>query len=232
MKGFLRTEDGQRAQNPDMGTASVTPWIPASDRFETHAVKMLFTIRRLLASGTHALSPGNDGMLFAQFHNQIGIQPTQRSLSKTIKEVFTMQLGEIMTRDVEVVNLNAPLKEAAAMMKKLDVGMVPVCDGDTLKGAVTDRDITIRATAEGCDPNTTKVCDVMSNDLAYCFEDQDIEEAMSLMEAQQIRRLPVLNRNKQLVGIVSLGDLAVHSGQKEMVGDTLKEVSRPAIPRR
>jgi CBS domain-containing protein len=137
-----------------------------------------------------------------------------------------------MTRDVEVVNFNAPLQEAAAMMRELDVGMVPVCDGNTLKGTITDRDITVRATAAGCDPKGTKVCDVMSSDPAYCFEDQEIEDAMSLMEAQQIRRLPVLNRDKQLVGIVSLGDLAVHSGQKEMVGDTLKEVSRPAIPRR
>jgi len=143
-----------------------------------------------------------------------------------------MQLGEIMTRDVEVVNFDAPLQEAAAMMKSLDVGMVPVCDGNTLKGTLTDRDTTIRATAAGRDPTTTKVCDVMSTNLVYCFEDQEVEEAMSLMEAQQIRRLPVLSRDKRLVGIVSLGDLAVHSGEKEMVGDTLKEVSRPAIPRR
>lgn len=143
-----------------------------------------------------------------------------------------MQLGEIMTRDVEVVGLEAPLQEAAAMMKSLDVGMVPVCDGKTLKGTITDRDITVRATAEGCDPATTKVRDIMSTDIAYCFEDQEIEEAMSLMEAQQIRRLPVISRDKHLVGIVSLGDLALHSGEKEMVGDTLKEVSRPSIPRR
>ncbi|HEX2929504.1 MAG TPA: CBS domain-containing protein [Candidatus Binatia bacterium] len=143
-----------------------------------------------------------------------------------------MQLGEIMTRDVEVVGLEAPLQVAAALMKSLDVGMVPVCDGKTLKGTITDRDITVRATADGCDPASTKVCDIMSTDIAYCFEDQEIEEAMSLMEAQQIRRLPVLSRDKRLVGIVSLGDLAVHSGEKEMVGDTLKEVSRPAIPRR
>src|SRR5262245_61024258 len=143
-----------------------------------------------------------------------------------------MQLGEIMTREVEVVNFNAPLQKAAVMMKNLDVGMVPVCDGEKLKGTLTDRDITIRATAEGCDPTRTKVCDIMSTNIAYCFEDQDIEEAMSLMEAQQIRRLPILSRDHRLVGIVSLGDLAVHSGEKEMVGDTLKEVSRPAIPRR
>jgi CBS-domain-containing membrane protein len=72
----------------------------------------------------------------------------------------------------------------------------------------------------------------MSTDVAYCFEDQEIEEAMSLMEARQIRRLPILSREKRLIGIVSLGDLAVHAGQNELLGDTLKEVSRPALPRR
>jgi CBS domain-containing protein len=143
-----------------------------------------------------------------------------------------MRLGEVMTRDVEVVSSNTSLKEAAAQMKSLDVGLMPVCDGDELKGTLTDRDITVRATAEGLDPLETRVSEIMSTDIAYCFEDQEIEEAMSLMEARQIRRLPVLTREKRLVGIVSLGDLAVHAGQNELLGDTLKEVSRPAIPRR
>jgi CBS domain-containing protein len=143
-----------------------------------------------------------------------------------------MNLGELMTRDVEVIAPDASLKDAAAVMKDLDVGLLPVCDGQTLRGTLTDRDITIRATAEGLDPSTTKVSDVMSPDISYCFEDQDVGEAMSLMEAQQIRRLPILTREKRLVGIVSLGDVAMHSGEKEMVGATLKEVSRPAIPRR
>src|SRR5262245_21632846 len=107
-----------------------------------------------------------------------------------------MQLGEIMTRDVEVVDFEAPLQEAAAIMRELDVGMVPVCDGAALKGTVTDRDITVRGVAAGCDPTSTKVGDVMSGDLVYCFEDQEVEEAVSLMEAQQIRRLPILNRDK------------------------------------
>ena len=143
-----------------------------------------------------------------------------------------MNLGELMTRDVEVIAPDASLKDAAAVMKDLDVGLLPVCDGQTLRGTLTDRDITIRATAEGLDPSTTKVSDVMSPDISYCFEDQDVGEAMSLMEAQQIRRLPILTREKRLVGIVSLGDVAMHSSEKEMVGATLKEVSRPAIPRR
>lgn len=143
-----------------------------------------------------------------------------------------MRLGEIMTRDVEVIGSNALLKEAAAKMKDLDVGLIPVCEGDELKGTLTDRDITVRATAAGRSPSKTKVFDIMSKEIAYCFEDQEIEEAISLMEARQIRRLPILSREKRLVGIVSLGDLAVHAGQRELLGETLKEVSRPAVPRR
>jgi CBS domain-containing protein len=143
-----------------------------------------------------------------------------------------MRLGEIMTRDVEVIGSNAPLKEAAAKMKELDVGLIPICDGDRLKGTLTDRDITIRATAEGKNPSKTKVSAIMSTDIAYCYEDQEIEEAVSLMETRQIRRLPILNRDQRLVGIVALSDLAMHAGQNEMIGETLKEVSRPAAPQR
>lgn len=143
-----------------------------------------------------------------------------------------MRLAEVMTRHVEVVGAGASLKEAAKKMKQLDVGLIPVCESDELKGTLTDRDIAIRATAEGRDPSKTKVSDIMSEDITYCFEDQEIQEAMSLMEARQIRRLPILNRKKRLVGIVSLGDLAVHAGESEQTGETLKEVSRPAVPRR
>jgi CBS domain-containing protein len=143
-----------------------------------------------------------------------------------------MQLREIMTPNVEVVKTDAVLKEAAAKMKQLDVGLMPVCDGDTLTGMLTDRDITVRATAEGRNPSKTKVADVMSTDVAYCFEDQEVEEAVSLMEVRQIRRLPILSRDKHLVGIVSLGDIAVHTGDRNLAGETLREVSEPAFPKR
>ena len=123
-----------------------------------------------------------------------------------------MELREIMTRNVEVVSADTTLKEAATKMKVLDVGLIPVCDGNRLQGILTDRDITIRATADGRDPTKTKVADVMSTDIAYCLEDQEIEDAASLMEVRQIRRLPVLNRDKCLMDIVSLGDIAVHGG--------------------
>jgi CBS domain-containing protein len=143
-----------------------------------------------------------------------------------------MQLREIMTLDVEVVDSKAVLKEAAAKMKRFDVGVMPICDGEKLKGMLTDRDITVRATAEGRNPSKTKVSEIMSTDPAYCFEDQEVEEAVSLMEVKQIRRLPILSRDNRLVGIVSLGDIAVHTGDKNLAGDTLQEVSEPSAPKR
>jgi CBS domain-containing protein len=143
-----------------------------------------------------------------------------------------MELREIMTRNVEVVSADASLQEAASKMRSLDVGFMPVCDGDRLRGILTDRDITIRATADGHDPSKTKVADVMSTDFAYCLEDQEVEEAVSMMESRQIRRLPILNVDKRLVGVVSLGDIAVHGADREMAGETLEEVSQPAAPKR
>ena len=143
-----------------------------------------------------------------------------------------MKLRHIMTRNVEVISGDATLKETAMKMKALDVGLMPVCDGNQLTGILTDRDITTSATADGRDPTKTKVADVMSTDIAYCSEDQDVEDAITLMEVRQIRRLPVLNRDKCLVGIVSLGDIAVHAGDTGMAGETLQEISQPATPKR
>jgi CBS domain-containing protein len=143
-----------------------------------------------------------------------------------------MELKEIMTRGVDVIPPEATLKEAAEKMKNLDVGPLPVCDGERLVGMLTDRDITVRAVAAGRDPSMTKVCDVMTPEIVYCFEDQRVEEAAKLMEEKQIRRLPVLNRNKWLVGIISLGDLAVDTGDRQFAGKVLAQVSEPAEPKR
>ena len=143
-----------------------------------------------------------------------------------------MDLRDVMTRNVAVVNANASIQDAAIKMRNLDVGLIPVCDGNRLKGVLTDRDITIRATANGCDPTTTKVTEVMSTDVAYCLEDQEVEEAVSLMEARQIRRLPILNQDQRLVGIVSLADIAIHGGDRDLSGETLEEISAPAEPKR
>jgi CBS domain-containing protein len=143
-----------------------------------------------------------------------------------------MQLKEIMTRDVEVVRPDATLQEAAGRMKALDVGVIPVCDGEHLMGMLTDRDITVRATAEGRDPRTTHVRDVMTPNVVYCFEDQDVTEAQRLMQERRIRRLLILNRDKRLAGVVSLGDLAVKAGADKVGGAVLERVSEPAQPKR
>jgi CBS domain-containing protein len=139
-----------------------------------------------------------------------------------------------MTREVDVVAPNASIRDAAAKMKELDVGAIPVCDGQKLSGLVTDRDITLRAVAEGRDPSKTRVSEVMSSEIAYCFEDNSVEQAAKLMESKQIRRLPILDRNKRLAGIVSLGDIAVRtegSRQKDLAGEALEEISEPARPK-
>jgi CBS domain-containing protein len=138
-----------------------------------------------------------------------------------------MKLNEIMTKDVEAIAPDTSLQEAASRMRSLDVGVLPVFEGDRLVGMLTDRDLAIRATAEGKDPKTTTVQEAMTAEVAYCFEDQDVEEAGRIMKENQIRRLPVLNRDKLLVGIVSLGDLATRADEKR-AGETLEKVSEPS----
>jgi len=119
-----------------------------------------------------------------------------------------MQVKEVMTRGAECVGPDDTLQDAARKMKNLDVGPLPVCDNDRLAGMLTDRDIVLRCVAEGRDARSAKVRDAMSEGISYCFEDDDVAEAARQMKEKQIRRLVVLNRDKRLVGIVSLGDLA------------------------
>jgi len=139
-----------------------------------------------------------------------------------------MILKEIMTRHVEVVRPEATLQEAAQILKTCDIGSVPVCDGDRLQGVITDRDIAIRAVAEGRDPYTTLVRDVMTPNVVYGMENQSIEDAAHIMEQQQIRRLPVLDEAKNLVGIVSLGDLATEGESRSLSGEALEAISQPS----
>jgi CBS domain-containing protein len=143
-----------------------------------------------------------------------------------------MIVRDIMTRNVEVISPDSVIQEAANKMKSLNVGSLPVCDNKRLLGVVTDRDITIRAVAEGLDPNNTRVSTTMTPELIYCFEDEGVQEAAKLMERHQIRRLPILNREKHLVGIVSLGDVAVETGNQNLSGWVLEEVSEPSKPQR
>ncbi len=142
-----------------------------------------------------------------------------------------MLVSEIMTHDVEFVMPDDTLEEAATKMKNFDVGPLPVCEHEGVVGMVTDRDITIRAVSLGKDPKTTLVRDVMSQDVICCYLDQDIEVAAHLMQSQQIRRVLVVDRDKRLVGIVSLGDLAVVSETPARAGEILQEVSGSEGPR-
>lgn len=134
-----------------------------------------------------------------------------------------MNIGELMTPDVEVIRPDDTLQTAAKMMADLDAGILPVGENDRLVGMITDRDITVRAVANGRDPEKTTVRDAMSDEVRYCFEDENPEEVARKMGAWQVRRLPVLNRDKRLVGIVSLGDLVI--GADEPAKEALKEIS-------
>ena len=118
-----------------------------------------------------------------------------------------MKISEVMTRDVETVKPDEPIRQAAQFMLRADAGSMPVCDGERLIGMLTDRDIAVRAVAEGRGPDTP-VSETMTDHVDYCFEDDDVEEVAIKMSDIQVRRFPVLSREDQkLVGIVSLGDL-------------------------
>ena len=138
-----------------------------------------------------------------------------------------MQVREIMTPAVETVTLQETIRDAAVKMRTLDVGSLPVCDGERILGMLTDRDIAIRSVAEGQNPDETAVEKVMTRDIEYCLEDQDVDDAAAVMQKAQIRRLPVVNREKRLVGILALGDIATCKGEEATTQETIREVSQP-----
>ena len=138
-----------------------------------------------------------------------------------------MQLRDVMTQPPQYVSPSTPIGEAASVMRTKDIGMLLVTDNGKLVGTVTDRDIVIRGIAEGLDPRVAKTKDVMTNKMLYCFEDQDTEDAAQVMEDAQVRRLAILDRNKKLVGVVSLGDLAVRSNDEALSGEVMKHVAAP-----
>jgi len=138
-----------------------------------------------------------------------------------------MKLSEIMTRDVVVMQPDDSLQSAAKKMRERIIGVLPVCDWEELLGVISDRDITIRALADGMDVNIMLGRDLMTVPAIYCFDDQDVDEAAKIMEENQIRRLVVLSRDdKRLVGVVSLGDLARHEST-DRSGQVLQKVSEP-----
>jgi CBS domain-containing protein len=135
---------------------------------------------------------------------------------------------DVMTRGAQTAAPDATIAEVARRMRDLDVGSLPVCDGSRLVGIVTDRDLSVRATAAAKDPNTTKVREVMSPELAWVFDDEPADAAARVMRERQIRRLPVLDRSDRLVGMVALADLATDLGDDRLKGATLEDISQPA----
>jgi CBS domain-containing protein len=136
-----------------------------------------------------------------------------------------MKISDCMTKDVEIANPDQTIRHAAQMMAELDAGIMPVGEDDRLVGVITDRDIAIRGIAEGMGPDA-KIRDVMSSEVKYCFEDEEVDHVLENMGDLQVRRLPVLNRDKRLIGIVSLGDLA-SNGEAAEAGHALSNISRP-----
>jgi CBS domain-containing protein len=136
-----------------------------------------------------------------------------------------MTIADIMSRDVQVALPETTLRDAAEVMARIDAGALPVCDGRRLLGMITDRDIVVRGLARGLGPDAS-VTQAMTEGVEYCFEDDDITEVADKMAASQIRRIAVVDRDKKLVGIVSLGDVARET-RPATSGDVLEEVSQP-----
>ena len=138
-------------------------------------------------------------------------------------------LKDLMSRDVKVISPDMSIRDAAREMRDGDFGMLPVGENDRMIGTISDRDIAIRAVAEGKDSGT-KVRDVMSEGIAWAYEDDSVEQAAMIMSERQVRRLPVVDRDKRLVGIVALGDFAVESSEIRPAAQALSEISRPSKP--
>lgn len=140
------------------------------------------------------------------------------------------RVSEVMTQDVRMISPQASLQEAARLMDELNVGWLPVCVEHKLVGMITDRDITVRAISNGMSPQDTPVSDVMTEHMRWCHEHQSTDEVLQQMSDVQIRRIPVLNDDNQLIGIVSLGDLATRYPQG--VQEVLRNISSPSEPDR
>jgi len=141
---------------------------------------------------------------------------------------MAVKVREIMTENPETVSADDTLQDAAQRMKALDVGMLPVCDGDRIIGTLTDRDISVRSVAEGKDPKQARVRDAMSEgDVLCCDADEDLKIVAKRMRDHQVRRLPVLDGGRSLIGIISLGDIALHADDRT-AGDALEGVSQPS----
>ena len=143
----------------------------------------------------------------------------------TTSSVKRTRIADVMTRSPRVIQPDATIADAALMMRRLDIGALPVCDGARLIGMLTDRDITLRSTADGRDPHLTPVRDVMSPGVAWATEDDPVEAAARIMREHRIRRLPIVDERHTLVGVVSLGDLAVDVADDDLKAETLERIS-------
>jgi CBS domain-containing protein len=137
-----------------------------------------------------------------------------------------MKVSEIMTTNVECVSPSTGMRELAETMRSMDVGFLGVCEGDRLVGTVTDRDIVIRGIAVGCDPATCTTRDIMTKDVVWCYEDDNIKEVAKKMRDKEIRRMLILDRDKSLVGVVSIGDIS--KVEESESGKTLREITEAA----
>jgi CBS domain-containing protein len=137
------------------------------------------------------------------------------------------KIKDLMSRDVQVISPDATIAEAARCMRDGDFGMMPVGENDRMVGAISDRDIAVRAVAEGRDGNA-KVRDVMTDGVCWAYEDEPVERAVEVMSENQVRRLPIVNRDKRLVGILALGDIACDKSEIEPAAEALSEISEPA----
>ncbi|MGZ3694091.1 MAG: CBS domain-containing protein [Bdellovibrionota bacterium] len=140
-----------------------------------------------------------------------------------------MKLRDIMTSQVEMISPDSSILEAAQKMDSFNVGALPVCDGIKIRGLITDRDITVKVTSKGLDPMQVRVVDVMNSPVIYSYDDLDATDAARLMEACQVRRLVIVNRQKKLVGMISLGDIA-YRADPALSGDALQKIVAPKLP--
>jgi CBS domain-containing protein len=139
-----------------------------------------------------------------------------------------MKVQEIMSRNVETVEPSTLTAKAAEKMRDLRIGFLVVLEDDRLEGVLTDRDITIRSVAEGRDPRASRVGDIMTRTVFYCYEEDDIERVGEMMREQEVRRMVILDQEDKLVGVVSLGDIAKTTGETDLAGETLGDIAEAA----
>ncbi len=143
-----------------------------------------------------------------------------------------MQVQEIMTKSFEMINASAKITEAAQKMKSMNIGVLPVTEGNKIIGVITDRDMVVRAIAEDKEVGKVDVKDIMSPEIARCMAEDNVDEAAKIMKEKQVRRLIVLDNKNTPVGIVSLGDIAAKAHSEQLAGQTLDAISQPCHPSR